>query len=75
MHSDRKQNPSDRPDHELDEERSRRAGEPEEEVPEDRPGEPGAEGGAQSPTRDKLPGMPAKDDPTPVGDTDQHSTG
>ncbi|MGZ4172176.1 MAG: hypothetical protein ACXVR1_12615 [Solirubrobacteraceae bacterium] len=43
--------------------------------PEDRPGEPGAEGGAQSPTKDKLPGAPAKDDPSPVGDTDQHSTG
>lgn len=44
-------------------------------APEDRPGEPGAEGGSHSPTRDKLPGMPAKDDPSPVGDTDQHSSG
>ncbi|HEY2318844.1 MAG TPA: hypothetical protein VGH67_11115 [Solirubrobacteraceae bacterium] len=44
-------------------------------APEDRPDEPGAEGGEQSPTKDKLPGEPAKDDPTPVGDTDQHSTG
>jgi hypothetical protein len=43
--------------------------------PEDQPGEPGAEGGADSPTKDKLPGAPAKDDPTPVGDTDQHSKG
>ncbi|MGH2857503.1 MAG: hypothetical protein ACRDMJ_08450 [Solirubrobacteraceae bacterium] len=43
--------------------------------PEDDPDEPGAEGGSQSPTKDKLPGMPAKDDPSPVGDTDQHSTG
>ena len=42
--------------------------------PEDQPGEPGAEGGADSPTKDKLPGAPAKDDPTPVGDTDQHSS-
>lgn len=43
--------------------------------PEDDPEEPGAEGGSESPTKDKLPGMPAKDDPSPVGDTDQHSTG
>ena len=42
--------------------------------PEDRPEEPGAEGGADSPTKDKLPGAPAKDDPSPVGDTDQHSS-
>ena len=44
-------------------------------APEDRPEEPGAEGGADSPTKDKLPGAPAKDDPSPVGDTDQHSSG
>jgi hypothetical protein len=44
-------------------------------APEDRPDEPGAEGGARSPTRDKLPGAPARDDESPVGDTDQHSTG
>jgi hypothetical protein len=43
--------------------------------PEDRSDEPGAEGGSQSPTKDKLPGAPAKDDPSAVGDTDQHSTG
>ena len=43
--------------------------------PEDDPDAPGAEGGSESPTKDKLPGMPAKDDPTPVGDTDQHSSG
>jgi len=43
--------------------------------PEDRPDEPGAEGGSQSPTKDKLPGQPSKDDPSPVGDTDQHSSG
>jgi hypothetical protein len=42
--------------------------------PEDQPDEPGAEGGSESPTKDKLPGAPAKDDPSPVGDTDQHST-
>jgi hypothetical protein len=71
----RNQNAGDRPDHEVDEERAPRTGEPAEGAPEDRPGEPGAEGGAQSPTRDRLPGMPAKDDPSPVGDTDQHSTG
>jgi hypothetical protein len=76
MQSHRKQQQwADRPAHELDEERSRREHGPENEAPEDRPGEPGAEGGSQSPTRDKLPGMPAKGDPSPVGDTDQHSTG
>jgi hypothetical protein len=42
------------------------------EAPEDRPGEPGAEGGSKSPAADKLPGAPADDD-SPVGDTDQHS--
>lgn len=40
---------------------------------EDVPGEPGAEGGAQSPAADTLPGMPADDD-SELGDTDQHST-
>ena len=74
MQSHRKHQSADRPQDELDEERSRRVREPEE-APEDRPGEPGAEGGSRSPTRDKLPGMPTRDDPTPVGDTDQHSTG
>jgi hypothetical protein len=44
-------------------------------APEDQPGEPGAEGGSRSPTRDKLPGAPAPDDESPLGDTDQHSTG
>jgi hypothetical protein len=67
--------PDDRPERELDDGRARDEAERERQPPEDRPGEPGAEGGAQSPTRGKLPGMPAKDDPTPVGDTDQHSTG
>lgn len=42
------------------------------EGPEDRPEEPGAEGGRQSPAADKLPGEPADDD-SAVGDTDQHS--
>lgn len=42
------------------------------EPPEDRPGEPGAEGGSKSPSADKLPGAPADDD-APLGDTDQHS--
>lgn len=32
----------------------------------------GAEGG-DSDTADKLPPLPAKDDDTPLGDTDQHS--
>jgi hypothetical protein len=42
-------------------------------APEDRPEEPGAEGGSQSPSADKLPGEPASGDESPVGDTDQHS--
>lgn len=75
MQTQRNQEPDDRPEHELGEERSGHDDGREGEAPEDRPGEPGAEGGAQSPTRGKLPGMPAEDDPTPVGDTDQHSTG
>jgi hypothetical protein len=62
------------PGHERDDERDPHADAPEGEAPEDRPDEPGAEGGSQSPTRDKLPGMPARDDPSPVGDTDQHSS-
>jgi len=65
---------SGRQPHELDDEHQRRESEPEADAPEDRPGEPGAEGGSGSPTRDKLPGMPAKGDPSPVGDTDQHSS-
>jgi hypothetical protein len=47
-----------------------RTGEPE--PPEDRPEEPGAEGGSRSPSADRLPGAPADDD-APLGDTDQHS--
>jgi len=46
----------------------------EERTPEDRPDEPGAEGGSQSPAADKPPAAPARDD-SPLGDTDQHSTG
>jgi hypothetical protein len=42
--------------------------------PEDRPEEPGAEGGSISPAADRLPGAPADDD-SPLGDTDQHSSG
>ena len=52
----------------------RREREQTEAPPENRPEEPGAEGGAQSPAADKLPGQPAGDD-SPVGDTDQHSSG
>lgn len=44
----------------------------EERAPEDVPGEPGAQGGSQSPAADRLPGAPADDD-SPLGDTDQHS--
>lgn len=43
-------------------------------APEDQPDEPGAEGGSESPTKDKLPGAPAPGDESPLGDTDQHST-
>lgn len=50
--------------------RDDRAGEGE--APEDRPDEPGAEGGTESPSADKLPGAPADDD-SALGDTDQHS--
>lgn len=46
--------------------------EAQEQTPEDAPGEPGAEGGSESPAADKLPGAPAEDD-APVGDSDQHS--
>jgi len=45
----------------------------EEEAPEDRPDEPGAMGGSESPAAEKLPGAPADDD-SPLGDTDQHSS-
>jgi hypothetical protein len=41
-------------------------------APEDLPGEPGAEGGSDSPAADRPPGAPADDD-SPLGDTDQHS--
>jgi hypothetical protein len=44
----------------------------EQQAPEDRPGEPGAEGGSDSPAADRLPAEPADDD-SPLGDTDQHS--
>lgn len=44
-----------------------------EKAPEDEPGEPGAEGGSQSPAADTLPALPADDD-SPLGDTDQHSS-
>lgn len=44
-------------------------------TPEDQQGEPGAEGGAQSPAADQLPGAPSKEDDSPLGDTDQHSKG
>ena len=44
-----------------------------EEPPENRPDEPGAEGGRDSPAADRLPGAPAPGDESPLGDTDQHS--
>jgi hypothetical protein len=42
--------------------------------PEDRPEEPGAEGGSQSPATHQVPALPSDDD-SPLGDTDQHSEG
>ncbi|HET8978374.1 MAG TPA: hypothetical protein VFN87_09455 [Solirubrobacteraceae bacterium] len=44
-------------------------------APEDEPGEPGAEGGSETARRSKAPMMPDEKDDSPVGDTDQHSTG
>jgi hypothetical protein len=46
-----------------------------EQPPEDRTDEPGAEGGSQSSAADRLPGAPAGDDDSELGDTDQHSEG
>ena len=43
--------------------------------PEDQPGEVGAQGGSQTARRSKLPPMPDSEDDSPLGDTDQHSTG
>ena len=40
--------------------------------PEDRPGEPGAEGGTEG-SNDTPPPLPNEDDDSPLGDTDQHS--
>ncbi len=42
------------------------------EEPEDKPEEPGAEGGSQSPAADTPPALPSDDD-SELGDTDQHS--
>jgi hypothetical protein len=44
----------------------------EDEAPEDRPDEPGAEGGSKSPAADTPGAVPSEDD-SAVGDTDQHS--
>ena len=41
--------------------------------PEDEPGRPGAEGGSGG-SKDAPPPLPAEDDDTPLGDTDQHSS-
>ncbi len=49
--------------------------ESEQRPPEDQEDEPGAEGGSESPSADRPPGAPAEDDDSPLGDTDQHSTG
>jgi hypothetical protein len=44
----------------------------EQDAPEQETGEPGARGGSDSPSADRLPAAPSDDD-TPLGDTDQHS--
>jgi hypothetical protein len=59
---------------EREDEQEARPEEEEEVPPENRPGEPGAEGGSESPAADKPPAVPAADD-SPLGDTDQHSKG
>lgn len=59
--SERERDLGDREDHET--------------APGERPDDQGAGDGAERPTSDTLPGMPSKDDPSPVGDTDQHSPG
>jgi hypothetical protein len=41
--------------------------------PEDRPGEPGAEGGSASARDSSTPFSPHEDDDSALGDTDQHS--
>jgi hypothetical protein len=61
-------------DHETAQDDPRRPQDSSGDAPEDHPGEPGAEGGSDSPAADKLPGAPAGDDDSDVGDTDQHST-
>jgi len=45
---------------------------PDEVEPGTEPGQPGAEGGPDSPDADKLPGTPTSSD-AELGDTDQHS--
>jgi hypothetical protein len=45
----------------------------EREAPEDRPDEPGAEGGTSSSAKDTPPPVPDEDDDSPLGDSDQHS--
>ena len=52
----------------------RRSQSDQEQAPEDRPEEPGAEGGSQSPAADEVPAAPSEDD-SALGDTDQHSEG
>ena len=42
---------------------------------EDQPGEVGAEGGSKTARRAKLPPMPDREDESPLGDTDQPSSG
>ncbi len=49
--------------------------EPDRPAPEDEPGEVGAEGGSKTARRSKLPPMPDREDDSPLGDTDQHSSG
>jgi hypothetical protein len=44
-------------------------------APEDHPSEVGAEGGSESARHSKLPPLPDREDDSPLGDTDQHSSG
>jgi hypothetical protein len=63
------------PDPREEEEQREPAPEDREPAPEDDPSEVGAEGGSKTARRSKLPPMPDREDDSPVGDTDQHSSG
>lgn len=54
-----------------EEDQQEREGQP---APEDVPGEPGAEGGSETPAANVPPAKPSQDE-SALGDTDQHSAG